>query len=79
MLTLAPLFIAWTWVLRRSAGIVATASLAIVTLLVCAFYDAVSLEGVRGWEALLAYPRLYGTLGLWGWLGWALGREGNGG
>jgi hypothetical protein len=67
------LMIAAWWAGRRRAGIRAWIGLAACALALDAPY---ALYGARllqeRWLALLAYPRLYGAIGLWVWLGRSL-------
>jgi hypothetical protein len=69
LLVLPALVIAWWWVARRRLPPRAWLPLAACTGLLCVpfrFYGSPRLA--NGWLALLAYPRLYGALGLWAWL-----------
>jgi hypothetical protein len=68
LLLLPALVIAWWWAAQRRARPRAWLALAICTALVCIpqrIYGAPALA--EGGLALLAYPRVYGALGLWAW------------
>jgi hypothetical protein len=65
--------IGWWWALRTDAPKRAWLLMAACTALVCAPQRYYSSEHLRaGWLALLAYPRAYGALMLWGVLARAL-------
>jgi hypothetical protein len=66
---------AWWWAIGTRAPVRSRLALVACTLLLCApqrYYSSLSLQD--GWRALLAYPMLYGALGLWAWLVSALRR-----
>ena len=65
--------IGWWWVLRTRASPKQWLLMAVCTVLVCAPQRYYSSEHLRaGWMALLAYPRAYGALMLWGVLAYAI-------
>ncbi len=69
MLILPGIVIAWSRAARRRTSVMSRAVLAGFTILICApqrYYASSHLQ--NGWAALLAYPRVYGAFGLWGWL-----------
>jgi Glycosyltransferase family 87 len=73
VLVLPAIVVAFWSAVRRGSSRASWAILCIATLLVitpCRLYQARYLE--TGWLALLAYPRLYGALALWGWLACAI-------
>src|SRR4029079_6534975 len=76
VMILPAILIAWWWALRGSAARRDWVVLALCTGLVCVpqrFYGSAQLR--NGWAALLAYPRVYGSLILWGFLARALDRS----
>ena len=70
--------IGWWWLLRTEAPKRNWLLMAMCTALICApqlYYSSSHLQA--GWLALLAYPRVYGALMLWGFLAHAMvAREG---
>jgi hypothetical protein len=69
------LLTAWWWAIRACVTGRRKLALIVCTLLLCApqrYYGSPPLQD--GWWALLAYPMLYGSVGLWAWLCGALGR-----
>jgi hypothetical protein len=62
----------WAW--RARVGPWAWAALALALILLGAPLPYMDAGLKAGWLALLAYPRVYGSYLLWGWLGWALAR-----
>jgi hypothetical protein len=76
VLTFPAIVIAGWWFLRAPAAAPRLWSLLACVALICvpqAVYGSPRLG--RGWLALLAYPRVYGALGLWAWLRRALRRR----
>src|SRR5262249_53421023 len=68
--------IAWWWFVRARPGREIGIALAVCTVLLCVpgrFYWSDRLRD--GWAALLAYPRVYGAVGLWGALVSGLSRR----
>jgi len=81
VMILPAVLIGWWWVLRTGASRRMWLLMAVCTVLICAPQRYYSSEHLRaGWMALLAYPRAYGSLMLWGLLAHALpsspGRDG---
>jgi hypothetical protein len=65
--------IGWWWALRTDASKRSWLLMAACTALICAPQRYYSSQHLRaGWAALLAYPRAYGALMLWGMLAHAL-------
>lgn len=62
----------WAWQVRP--GALAWIVLAGAILLIAVPLPYTHPRLAAGWWALLAYPRVYGAIGLWGWLVWALRR-----
>jgi hypothetical protein len=60
----------WAW--RARVGPWAWVALALALILLGAPLPYMDAGLKAGWLALLAYPRVYGSYLLWGWLGWAL-------
>lgn len=73
LLVFPAILVGWWWAFRSPARAKNLVLVAVCTGLVCVpqrCYDAKLLQ--QGWAALLAYPRVYGAVALWGLLARAL-------
>lgn len=70
---LPALLVAGWWAWRDRVGATMWGLLLLAGLLMGAPWPYTSPRLQAGAWALLAYPRVYGAVLLWGWLGWALG------
>jgi hypothetical protein len=74
VLVLPSLVVAWWWCLCARSSRRAWVGLGVATALLSVPQSLYGLPALQsGWGALLAYPRVYGSLLLWGWLLGALG------
>lgn len=74
VLVLPSLVMALWWAWRVRPGVVAWIVLVGATVLMAAPLPYTHPRLAEGWWSLLAYPRAYGALVLWGWLVWVLRR-----
>jgi len=73
LLLFPAILVGWWWAFRSPARAKNLLLVAVCTGLVCVpqrYYDATALQ--QGWATLLAYPRVYGAIALWGLLARAL-------
>ena len=64
-ISLLPIFILISWVLKNQSRTV-WAALILFIILIAAYIPYTSTKVTDGWLAILAYPKLYGAIGLLG-------------